>query len=291
MKSVASTALAVALIGGAVQAERATVIAVLEHPQHCEPPDRIAVRALFAKSGGEWLALGNREHFDRAVPGEMRWTIAFAGRNLGALRTTAFRPNVPADWFDRDMLLELAPGQQPPRMANSKKQFEGWCEAPSGRPLVLVSGRSVRDPDEWKHFVPSPSLRKALFPRFRQVADTVYTCPTDSEKAVLFEYTWRNLKIVTGYRDRTGRTIVAVELDPRAWTCEFMRDPEWDVHWFLLGDQPVLLGRSLELVDVEDYDADGKSELLFWYSGHNEDGYTLFAADFQKRIDRWWHYH
>src|SRR5206468_12733413 len=91
--------------------------------------------------------------------------------------------------------------------------------------------------------------------------------PEDPEKAVLFDYTWRDLTIITGYRNRVGRTIVAVELDPRAWTCDGMRDPEWDVHWFLLDDPPALLGRSFELVDAGDYDGDGKSEILFWHSG------------------------
>ncbi len=291
MKSAAFATVAMAFVTvGVTLAQTVPVIAVLEHPQ-CKTPDGIAVRALFSKNDSEWKALGNRESFDRAIPGAMDWTIAFDGRNLGILRTTASRPNVAADWFDRDMLLELAAAQQPPHIANVKMRFVGWCEAPPDRPLVLVNGANFRDPEVWKPFAPSASLREILFPAFRRAADSVYFCPKDPEKAVLFEYTWRDLKIVTGYRNRIGRTVIAVELDPRAWTCDSMRDPDWDMHWFLLDEPPVLLGRSLELVDAGDYDADGKSEILFWHSGDDEDGYTLFAADFKKRIDRWWNYH
>ncbi len=283
--------MAMALLSlGLAQAPTGPVVAVLEHPQ-CKTPDGIAVRVLFQKSGGAWIALRDRESLDRAVPGVARWTIAFDGSSLGTLRTTASRPTIPADWFDRDMLLELASTQKTPHIANVKKQFEGWCEAPPDRPLVLVSGATFRDPEGWKRFAPSASLRQTLFPTFRRAADSVYTCPEDPEKAVLFDYTWRDLTIITGYRNRVGRTIVAVELDPRAWTCDGMRDPEWDVHWFLLDDPPALLGRSFELVDAGDYDGDGKSEILFWHSGDNEDGYTLFYDQFRKRADYWWNYH
>jgi len=275
---------------GPAQSPTTPLVAVLEHPQ-CKKPSQIMVRPLFTKDHDEWMALGSREILDRAVPGERQWTITLDGRNRGILRTTAARPDTPGDRFTRDMLLELAPGQQPLHIANIKKQFGGWCEPPPDRPLVLVNGDNFRDPDAWKPFTPSAGVRQIVFPAFHRAVDSVYNCPKDPEKAVLFDYTWSDLKIVAGYRDRVGRTIVAVELDPRAWTCDALRDPIWDMHWFRFVDQPVLFGRSLELVDAGDYDADGKSELLFWHSGYDEDGYTLFSPDFTKRVDYWWSYH
>jgi len=157
--------------------------------------------------------------------------------------------------------------------------------------LVLVNGPNFRDPDLWKPFTPSDTILRTLFAPLRRAADSVYFCPTDPEKPVLFEYTWRDLRIIAGYRNRAGRSLIAVELDPRAWTCDAMRDSDWDVHWFLLEDQPLLLGVSLELLDAGDYDADGKSEVLFWHANDEDEGYTLFTADFRKRIDRWWTKH
>jgi len=45
------------------------------------------------------------------------------------------------------------------------------------------------------------------------------------------------------------------------------------------------------LLDVGDYDKDGKSEVLFWSSGYNEDGYVLYYDDFRKKVPFKWHYH
>jgi hypothetical protein len=39
-----------------------------------------------------------------------------------------------------------------------------------------------------------------------------------------------------------------------------------------------------------DYD-EGQSELLFWYSGYNHDGYALFDSSLARRVDYLWSYH
>ena len=273
------------------RAQARTVIGILEHPQ-CVESDRIAVRALFEKSDGHWAALGTRESLDSVIPGEMAWTIAFDGRRLGTVQTTVSRPDVPDDWtFKRDMLLEVAPAQNPPAIMNRKKQFGGWCDSPLHRPLVLVSGGSFEDPEVWRSYAPDSTLRRSLFPAFRRSEDSVYFCPKDPEKAVRFDFTWRDLRIVAGYRNRARLMLLAVELDPRGGECDYMAEAAWDLHWFLLGDEPVLVGRSLELVDAGDFDGDGRSELLFWHSGYNEDGYTLYYDGLRKHVDYWWSYH
>ncbi len=58
-----------------------------------------------------------------------------------------------------------------------------------------------------------------------------------------------------------------------------------------MGHDTLYLGSQLELVDAGDYDGDGQSEVLFWHSAYNEDGYTLFYDQFRKRLDYWWTYH
>jgi hypothetical protein len=55
--------------------------------------------------------------------------------------------------------------------------------------------------------------------------------------------------------------------------------------------EPLPLGTGLQLVDAGDYDADGKSELLFWYDGYNSNGYDLFSSDFRKHVKVRWSYH
>jgi hypothetical protein len=51
------------------------------------------------------------------------------------------------------------------------------------------------------------------------------------------------------------------------------------------------LGADLTLVDAGDYDADGVSELLFWQTKYNEDGYVLFDSSFDARCEYRWSYH
>ena len=40
-----------------------------------------------------------------------------------------------------------------------------------------------------------------------------------------------------------------------------------------------------------DDDGDGSSEIMFWYSGYNEDGYTLFYRGFTRHASFRWNYH
>ena len=51
------------------------------------------------------------------------------------------------------------------------------------------------------------------------------------------------------------------------------------------------MGRDLTLVDAGDYDENGASELLFWHSSDNEDGYTLVYDGLRKHVDYYWRYH
>jgi hypothetical protein len=48
---------------------------------------------------------------------------------------------------------------------------------------------------------------------------------------------------------------------------------------------------GLELVGAGDFDGDGQSELLFWQSGYNEDGYLLFSSGLKQKAKYLWGYH
>jgi hypothetical protein len=52
------------------------------------------------------------------------------------------------------------------------------------------------------------------------------------------------------------------------------------------------IGQGLELVDAGDYDMDGHSELLFWSSAYNRDGYVLFPSNLAATPTTFqWNYH
>ena len=72
-----------------------------------------------------------------------------------------------------------------------------------------------------------------------------------------------------------------------------LRGADKSTHHILLKSRhPESFGNlSLSLVDAGDYDADGKSELIFFLSGYNEDGYALFYDSNRKSVRWTWSYH
>jgi hypothetical protein len=219
--------------------------------------------------------------------------VAFDGRSRGRLRTLdrGFDSPYPSA-YPRDRLLEVAAGQSVPRVVNKSKLFGGWCDEPPNRPLVVVSEPTFRDPAGWKPLAPDSSYRESMFPAFRMKVGEVKVCPVSDDSPMPFEYGPKDLVLYPSYGDRAGGKLIALGLNPQANNCDGPPGPEWSMHWFLLrGDDMRHLGPQLNLVDAGDYDGDGRSELMFWYSGYNRDGYTLMYADASKRVDFLWGYH
>ena len=52
-----------------------------------------------------------------------------------------------------------------------------------------------------------------------------------------------------------------------------------------------MIGNGIHPVDASDYDADGKSEWVFLYSGYNEDGYVLYEGPEKEPLKATWGYH
>jgi len=267
------------------------LIGTLEQPQ-CKEDLTIAVRVLFVKQEREWVALTSLEASQNvALP--KTWTVGLDGRSLGTI-TTISNPNFQTidQWTSRDRLLFLKPGQSAPNVTNKQGRFVGWCGKPNRRPLVVVSSPSVHDPDQWKPYQPENALRALLFESFKKHAGDAIICIDDSETAKPFLYTSQDLVFFSCYQDRFGRKLITLGPDTRRYNCDGPLDEAWAPLSFLLYNEKVLyLGSNLTLVDAGDYDSDDISELLFWYSGNNEDGYTLFYDKFQNHTEYHWKYH
>jgi hypothetical protein len=287
------TLVLVAMLGLLAETQGGTgeiVVGVLEQPQ-CKKDPAIAVKALFVKQGREWVALTSQEA-SLGVSLPAAWTVGLDGRSLGVITTVDPGFQTEYEWtFPRDRLLLLKPGQSVPNIANKEDRFAGWCDAPSRRPLVVVSRPAVRDPDRWKPYQPAETLRARLFESFKTHAGPASICPNDSETAKPLTYAVQDLVFLRSYQDRFGKKLVTVGLDPQRNTCDGPAEPAWAPHSFVLGDKLLYLGQDLSVVEAGDFDSDGTSEVLFWYSGYNDDGYTLFYDGFRKHVDYRWNYH
>jgi hypothetical protein len=283
--------LAVAPAFRAVAQPSRPVVAILESPECVEGSPAWRVHPLFGLAAGGWVALNTAEASRPFDLRDVTWTVAFDGRNLGSVRSIDPGFSTKYAWtYSRDRRLTVQPVPRPPVVANAKGAFDGWC-APKTRPVVLVTPTNFEDPDRWKPFSPTAAMRDRLFPEFKRAVGQVNHCPADAEKYLSFAYAAANIAVVKGYRDRTGRMLVALQLDGKRYGCDGPAGPEWSLQWFLLSNGIRSLGANLELVDAGDYDGDGKSEVLFWFSGYNKDGFTLFYDDLAKRADFRWSYH
>jgi hypothetical protein len=288
--------LSLTFAGASLAQQNSVTVGVLEWSQ-CPPDSPVTVNArpLFGRRGGQWIALTHPEASEAAERSQRAWVVAFDGRNLGSVLTvdTGFHSKY-AENYARDHVLPLVPGRSVPPSINAHGAFRGWhyCFHRPGRPLVLVSLSNFRDPQRWRRFQPDASGREALFGRFRAAVDTVVVCPNGDERpAEVWRYGPSDLVFDKSYQDILGHKLLALRLKLPANACEFTAGPEWSAHWFLVGRDTLYLASQLELVDAGDYDADGHSEVLFWHSAYDEDGYTLFYDQFRKRLDFWWTYH
>ena len=271
----------------------AILLGVLEEPQ-CKENAGKAVRVLFAKSDHRWIPLKDETTAQGYIHPKMAWVALLDGRKVGNVATLDPGLSPEYSWtYPRDRLLNLAPGQSLPHFPNKAKKFGGWCEAPHDRPIVLVSSGGITDPDRWKPGKPESIDVAPLLDWFKKQAGIAHICPNNPESLVPFNYSAKDIQVLRVYKDRSGRQLITMRLKPRkdAEECENAFELAWDTQSFLLSKDVVYLGPGLELIDTGDYDNDGHSEALFWFSGEDLDGYVLFSDDFASKAEYLWNYH
>ena len=265
------------LIAAASPAASSSVVGVLTQDPCGERKDRF-VQVLFAKASQGWKALRSWDSAkDMALPNE--WTVAFDGRRLAQLQTVLPQPS--GCPFSCWIALAAAPGQFLPRVKAPPGVFGMECGDAPYRPLVVVSEPHYSDPAGWKPIESAAGHMPLLFQQFKKVAGKATVCPPRAAAEVPFEYAPTDLRL-RSYRDISGRLLVTAQLDPHLDTCGGANEIAWMPHTFVLDGATQYLGPEIALIDAGDYDADGKSELLFWRAGHDGHGYVLFDSAFQQ---------
>ncbi|WP_243288486.1 hypothetical protein [Geothrix terrae] len=270
-----------------------SVLGVLETPQ-CKEQSGIRVRALFAKSGKNWISLDNDQAGRRFLITKMEWIVIYEGKKLGSIETTDPGFSTEYPWtYSRDRVLNPISSHSFSSVKNKGKRFHGWCSIPEDRPLIVLSEGSAIDPSKWTRSTLSMKNKERLFGVFKKVAGRAFFCPKDPETSVPFQYTLKSIEVLDCLKDKDGRQLVTLRLRPikESETCDGPPDTAWDQHTFLLSEGATYLGAGLELVGSGDFDGDGQSELLFWHSGYNEDGYLLFSSGLIQKAKYFWGYH
>jgi len=287
-----SLSLTLAFLCIPVFAAEPLILGVLEEPQ-CKNDAPRAVRPVFAKINTEWLALSSKENAAGFKLDRIVWTAAFDGKNIGQFISSDPKMKISPEWtYPRDYLQVLESGQTLPEIKDKFEAFSGWCDAPRYRPIVLVSAPNYQDPEQWKRAAATVADKQKLFLAFREATKQAPQCQVaKNDKPKPYKYELGDLQIVTVFKNAQDRQLVSVTLRKQYYGCDSELGWPENPKWFFLGETVRYIGNNLSLIDAGDYDKDGKSEAIFWYSGYNRDGYVLFYNDFTSRADFIWSYH
>lgn len=253
--------------------------------------ERRLVMPAFEKHETEWQAT---RHF---FPLEMKWTVAFDGKNLGQIESRA--SSVEADQINSDFSRAkqsiLTPNDKVPVVGKRSPEFAGvsglFGLTAARRPLVLVSKPYYRDPDGWKRTQLRDEIGKLVRAAFRKQYPHVDRCK-DEEVA---EHDWKfpdsAITFPYAYASDKNSFIASVKLD--AGNCGWGGRPDdptdaFVCQWFFVaGDRSVRrIGGFDVLLDAGDYDNDGRSELIFFsMRSENSDVYELFYDGFQRKTE------
>jgi hypothetical protein len=274
------------------------VLGVLEdNPGHYSgDPNPRAVRAVFKKNGPDWEPFPSHcpdqdclKKIASNYPGEVTWTVAFDGKNLG--QVTA---NTPKEygWYSSVGQEEITSKGPVPTIGERSSDFAGWPDAPVYRPLMAISQPYFKDPESWKPAQLSSDLSTLLRGQFRKKFPKVTNCESPDENVPNpWSYRDQNIKILKSYSARNGWSIARLRLEEHR--CDGPPDDSFSDQWFAISPdgQVRFLDHGMRLVDAGDYDNDGKSELVFSIDRYNHGGYELFYDDFEKHVTFEYNYH
>ena len=261
-----------------------------------DEPDYRTVRAAFYREGEGWKAFPSNcsdqdclRTIAEKYPRQVRWTIAFDGRELGTV--TSRTPEAFASYSGVGQQV-ITSRNVPPTVGQPSQEFGGFLGEAVYRPLIAVSQPNYHDPDSWKPTKLPAIVTLAIRQRFRKQFPHVTNCTKGhNENARAWPYQDANVKIQKAYSSKRDWMIAEVLLSPNR--CDVPPDEAFTSHWLVVTPQREvrLLDSHMWLVDAGDYDGDGKSELLFAINDYNRSGYRLFYEDFGQRAVFEFRYH
>jgi len=284
-------AIPMALVACEAVASEPVLLAALEEPQCKEAGGRV-VRPLFRRDQKQWIPLDTKEQAAAFLPKKARWFATLDNKNLGAILSVD-SGNVPSPaWtYPRDYWHVVPQGQFLPSAPNPNGEFAGWCAPPKNRPLALTSNATISDPEAWSKLPASTKDIDSLMPAFKASFKGAALCIDSAGKSKPYRLRAGDVRVITHLAARDGSQLFALQLGSKAFECNSELGEAMSARWFTVNSDVRYVGSDLSLLDASDYDGDGKTEFLFWYSGYNRDGYVLFSEHFRQRAEFTWNYH
>lgn len=265
------------------------------NPTKKNPEYEYKIKVLFYKNKETWNTL--QFSSKNKYPKKVSWTIAFDGKNLGTILST--NDSKPLEYFlfyARDKFHLPVANQSIPKIGKLTFEFSGWLSGyPNGetlRPLVLVSENSYKDPQNWKPFKPNLEIIIILLPKLKESVRLV-TVDYYTNAKTPYDARAKDIKILKSYKNLSGSKLIQLQVDVPNIDCDGQPEAECLPLWFHLSNkgQSKYIGKGKKLIDAGDYDNDGKSEVVFWHSGYNLDGYIMYYDNFNKSVEYFWKYH
>lgn len=260
-------------------------LGVLENYLENNSEEKFAVRFGFEKNDKEWKVLSD-------ISSEINWTIAFDGQKKGELISSPYKnPKFIADKGRQEVKNKKAI----PKVGNKSLAFSGWPSNKIFRPLVAISRPNFRDPDKWK---PVSNLDKTLMSdvlkEFHNKISNVKNCAHAEDEATSakpWRYSDNDIKVIKIYGSNKNWKLIGLQLT--GYKCDGIAEEGFYTQWFSISPEKKIsfISNGMELVDAGDYDADGQSEVLFFKSGYNRDGYLILYENLSKSAEFEYSFH
>lgn len=279
-------------------ADLTTLLGALEElpGSYAGQPNFRSVRVLFQKNGRDWQSFPSNcpdsaclKTIPTQYPREIAWTVGFTGKAVG--QVTGRTPN--EFKFYSDVGLQEITSKGPvPTVGKRSAEYGDFSGYPVFRPLIASSQRSFVDPESWKPSRLSTKITTALRVEFRRRFPNVSNCTKEDDSTEKpWQYRDEEIRINKSSTSSLGWALAQVFLVGNR--CEGPAGGAFLDQWFSIDPkgQVAFLGEGMWLVDVGDYDNDGKSEAVFSISRENRGGYRLFYNDFKRHAEFEFNYH
>lgn len=274
------------------------LLGVVEQGQCGTGPEakELRARVMFSKAPSGWEAVNS--DITKPLPAMERrpWLLVADGRSLGAIflgDPSPDAPRTPRHLYNRaKRYLPLGPAL--PTRPNIAGEFSGWCGSPQFQPTPIVTTAAPpSDPARWRPYKAGASYQKKLLGPLRQAlgSSSFGRCNGESVRAIETPVVGADLKIKKAFNAANGNVLVSIGFDPTRLACKQPYDVSVASHWFLVRKDGIdFIGRQMELIAAADFDGDGQTEMLFWSSAENADGYVLYVDGLRQRIEYIWNY-